>query len=207
MCNFPSWIVDDDGDAHWLTDKDIRDFHKGKDSPICWLDMVGHSAITKVFKVLGKHFETVNAKLPKALIIDIKAGRMNQMMKAANISEMKFQKCGWISFIGFTDGDKFWYRNGMYHRSDGPAVEEADGSKLWYRNGKLHRDDGPAVECADGSKKWYRNGELHRDDGPAVEYIDGYKSWYRKGKLHRDDGPAVERVDGTKDWYRNGKLI
>jgi len=33
-------------------------------------------------------------------------------------------------------GDKFWYLNGKYHRTDGPAVEFADGSKAWLLNGE-----------------------------------------------------------------------
>ena len=152
MCDFPSWIIDDKGDAHWLTDKDIRDFHKGDDDLIYWFDMIGHSAITKLLNVNGKHFERLDAKLPMALIVDIKAGRMNQMMKIVGISEMKFQKCGWILFIGYANGTKKWYRNGNLHRDDGPAIEYAHGAKCWYQNGKLYRDDGLAIERADGSK-------------------------------------------------------
>jgi hypothetical protein len=37
-------------------------------------------------------------------------------------------------------------------------VEDADGTKFWYLNGKYHRTDGPAIEDADGTKKWYLNG-------------------------------------------------
>ena len=32
-------------------------------------------------------------------------------------------------------GDKSWYRNGKYHREDGPAVELANGDKYWYIEG------------------------------------------------------------------------
>ena len=94
-----------------------------------------------------------------------------------------------------------WFRNGQYHRDDGPAVEYANGDKMWYRNGKLHRDDGPAIEYANGTKVWHRNGLFHRDDGPAIEYANEYKAWYRNGqRYHRDDGPAVEYADGYKAW-------
>jgi hypothetical protein len=27
----------------------------------------------------------------------------------------------------YDDGDKFWYLNGKYHRTDGPAIEWANG--------------------------------------------------------------------------------
>ncbi len=58
-----------------------------------------------------------------------------------------------------TDGTKFWYLNGKFHREDGPAVEYANGDKRWYLNGILHREDGPAVEDANGTKCWYLNGK------------------------------------------------
>lgn len=80
-------------------------------------------------------------------------------------------------------------------------------SKYWYKNGQYHREDGPAIERADGTKEWYLNGKPHREDGPAVEYANGTKLWYLNGKHHREDGPAIERVDGTKAWYLNDKLI
>ena len=91
---------------------------------------------------------------------------------------------------------------GIRHCPCGPAVEHAGGTKQWYRNGLLHRDDGPAIEWA-GNKQWWRNGQMHRDDGPAVDY-DYYKAWYHNGLLHRDDGPAVERSNGNHEYWRNG---
>jgi hypothetical protein len=59
---------------------------------------------------------------------------------------------------------------------------DTDSSKCWYLNGEYHRTDGPAVENADGSKYWYLHDKLHRTDGPAVEYAGGYKAWYYEGK-------------------------
>jgi hypothetical protein len=86
-------------------------------------------------------------------------------------------------------------------------AEYPDGRKDWYRNGKYHREDGPAVECTNGTKEWYRNGELHRVDGPAVECATGIKDWWLNGKRHRVDGPAIEYSNGTKYWYLNDKKI
>lgn len=34
------------------------------------------------------------------------------------------------------NGDEYWYKNGMRHREDGPAIEWADGTKFWYYNGE-----------------------------------------------------------------------
>lgn len=87
-------------------------------------------------------------------------------------------------------GERYWHRNSVLHREDGPAVIEADGSKQWYRDGRLHRIDGPAIEMADGSKSWFQNGQLHREDGPAVENANGRKSWHEHGlRLSPPNGP------------------
>jgi len=32
-------------------------------------------------------------------------------------------------------GNKRWYVNGKFHRTDGPAIEYSNGSKFWYLNG------------------------------------------------------------------------
>jgi hypothetical protein len=62
------------------------------------------------------------------------------------------------------NGDKFWYLNDKWHRTDGPACEYANGSKSWYLNGKYHRTDGPAIEWANGYKKWWVNGKEYFEE-------------------------------------------
>lgn len=54
--------------------------------------------------------------------------------------------------------------------------------RYWYKEGKFHRLNGPAVESLNGEKYWYKEGKLHRIDGPAAEYSDGRKCWYYKGE-------------------------
>ena len=69
-----------------------------------------------------------------------------------------------------TNGNKFWYLNGQYHRVEidpetgltMPAVEYANGTKLWYLNNKLHRIDGPACEYANGTIEYWIDGNLIR---------------------------------------------
>ena len=56
------------------------------------------------------------------------------------------------------------------------------GNKRWYKDGMYHREDGPAVEHRDGWKGWWLNGLHHRDDGPAAVWANGYKEWWYKGK-------------------------
>lgn len=58
-----------------------------------------------------------------------------------------------------------------------------NGIKYWYKNNLFHREDGPAIECANGNKFWFQNGLWHREDGPAVELNNGTKAWYLNGKL------------------------
>ena len=87
-----------------------------------------------------------------------------------------------ISIFEWDDKDKKWYKNGLLHREDGPAIEGVDGLKAWFIKGKLHRKDGPAVEWPDGSKYWYKNGFFHREDGPAIENSSGYRAWFINGK-------------------------
>jgi hypothetical protein len=60
---------------------------------------------------------------------------------------------------------------------DNPIIDE-HGHKFWYLNGKFHRTNGPAIEYANGHKRWYLNGIRHRTDGPACEYADGRTRWY-----------------------------
>ena len=44
-----------------------------------------------------------------------------------------------------SERNKFWYNSkGMRHREDGPAEEYTNGDKFWWKNGKLHREDGPS---------------------------------------------------------------
>ena len=78
-------------------------------------------------------------------------------------------------------------------------------STKYYKNGKYHRIDGPAV-IYKNEEWWYQNGKIHRYDGPALRYKEN-REWYQNGKRHRLDGPAVMRTDGYECWYQNGKLI
>ena len=61
-------------------------------------------------------------------------------------------------------------------------VEYEDGDKKeWYKEGKYHREDGPAIEHENGSKEWWFEDKIHRIDGPAVEYSDETKGWWIDG--------------------------
>jgi len=53
-----------------------------------------------------------------------------------------------------------------------------DGTKMWYRNGIRHRNNLPAIVWAFGRKDWIQNDEFHRLDGPAIVHHNGMKHWY-----------------------------
>lgn len=59
-----------------------------------------------------------------------------------------------------------------------------DGTKEWFKNSLWHREDGPAIEFSNGNKMWLINGIFHRIDGPAIEYSDGHKQWYVYGNRY-----------------------
>ena len=111
-----------------------------------------------------------------------------------------------VNFVRF-------YKNGKFHKDDGPAIIVNDGTKYWYRNGILHRENGPAIEWANGTKEWYQNGLFHREGGPAIiiynREITGlsYMAWYKYGTPHREDGPAIIYKDGRKFWFKNGNPL
>lgn len=133
-----------------------------------------------------------------------------------------------------SDGTLKFFRDGVLHREEGPAVVRpcpGGSEKLWYRSGKLHRDDGPAIERENGRTEHWLNGErwldgpwvlLQKAEGRIIEKTnpeedgvelkvqpDGTVLWYRYDVLHRDDGPAVIRPcrNGQHDffWYQYGK--
>lgn len=85
-------------------------------------------------------------------------------------------------------GCVFYFKNGLFHREDGPAVKNSDGSEEWHVDGEPHRLDGPAVTWSDGTKEWYVKGQLHRFDGPAIEFPSGTKVWYVFGVNCTEDG-------------------
>ena len=122
-----------------------------------------------------------------------------------------------IVTVKIHESSVYFYKRGVLHREDGPAVIAFDSNygslngfgctsacERWYNNGQLHREDGPAVEYAHGRQEWYKEGKLHREDGPAM-VDDGYCSlWFKEGKLHREDGPAIIYNGDREEWYLNG---
>ena len=59
-------------------------------------------------------------------------------------------------------GNVKYFKNGLYHREDGPAIIKPSGTKEWLVKDKLHRIGGPAIESYVGElfNAYYINGEL-----------------------------------------------
>ena len=76
------------------------------------------------------------------------------------------------------------------------------GDKHWYKDGVLHREDGPAIEMTNGDKYWYINGMLHREDGPAVEYTFRVEWWY-EGKKGLENFPAELKNKFTRKFIHD----
>lgn len=50
-----------------------------------------------------------------------------------------------------------YFKNGVFHRENGPARVFGYGVKEWFLNEKLHREDGPAIAYPNGKGRYYLN--------------------------------------------------
>ena len=103
-------------------------------------------------------------------------------------------------------GTKRYWKDGMVHRDDGPAVEYANGDLGFFQKGVCHRIGGPAfISVSEGRQEWWHEGKLHRANGPAIVWDNGHQEWYFGGKKHRTDGPAITKTNGLKEFWIHGK--
>ena len=128
-----------------------------------------------------------------------------------------------------SNGNIYWFKNGVLHYEYGPAVEYKDGHEEWWLDGQRITEDEfsewrirkeldvllnaaftigkeeKKVTDEEGNVFYYQAGMLHREDGPAIEWVRGCKEWLVDGRTHREDGPAVvHEEEGYFVWYRNG---
>jgi hypothetical protein len=87
---------------------------------------------------------------------------------------------------------------------NGSYFDEEDQTTKWFKDGIIHREDGPAIISPNGNQAWYQNGVFHRVGGPALEMADeNMYQWCQNGLLHREDGPAVMMKD-IIEWWIHG---
>jgi hypothetical protein len=102
------------------------------------------------------------------------------------------------------DGHAFSGVDGRLHSvNDQPAVVYTDGTKWWYKQGQIHRDGGPAVVHPNGVEEWWQNNKRHRTGGPAVIYPDtaeiipelrGVKQHWDSGNMFQEELPPAVRA-------------
>ena len=102
---------------------------------------------------------------------------------------------------------KIWDVYIRQHSNFTGCLIDKDNDIAWYKNGLVHRENAPAIEFTNGDKEWWLNGNYHRENGPAIERADGRKEWWLNGQVHRVDGPAIERPDGSKQWCLKGTCL
>lgn len=73
---------------------------------------------------------------------------------------------------------EIWYKEGLYHRLDGPAIRHKNNF-LWYKEGRLHRLDGPAVVELGGPKQFWIDGVKYN----PKEYKKEIARRHRKGSI------------------------
>ena len=61
---------------------------------------------------------------------------------------------------------RYYNKSGELHRLSGPAVITPSGWQAWFRNGVCHRTDGPAIEytCGTSEPDWYLNGTVMSEE-------------------------------------------
>ena len=94
----------------------------------------------------------------------------------------------WWGLRGDTPKDVVYCREGtegrkrIFHRIFGPAhISRRFDFEAWYKEGEFHREDGPAYRHKN-NKYWLLNGKLHRLDGPAVDAKGHPKEYWINGQ-------------------------
>ncbi len=61
-----------------------------------------------------------------------------------------------IILFNFGNFNYAYFNNDFkWNRIDGEALVGKSNTKYWFKNGHYHRDDGPAIERCDGSGEYY----------------------------------------------------
>lgn len=80
------------------------------------------------------------------------------------ISRLCYPEPEFSGMMESVNRNKFWFKNGEFHRIDGPSIEYLNGDKHWFLNGKRHRLNGPAKEWSGGIIQWWINGNRYYNE-------------------------------------------
>jgi hypothetical protein len=105
-----------------------------------------------------------------------------------------------------SNGARAWYRNGLLHRTNGPAIEIPLGASA-----SFPIDDNAAIELEAARDRYH----VGADGGiPQAEYDramakitikDAIQAYALDGKLHRKNGPSLVFPDGRQYFALDGK--
>jgi hypothetical protein len=87
----------------------------------------------------------------------------------------------------------------MKNRENGLIIDRYN-TKIYYKDGLFHREDGPAIEHANGHKAWYINGMRHREDGPAIIFSNGLERYYFYDQM-------LPNIKSQKEYEKYIKLL
>ena len=84
------------------------------------------------------------------------------------------------------------------------------GVEEWYKDGMPHREDGPALIFPYGDECWMQKGANHRRKGPATIWAGGEEEWWYKGikmppnytKLDIVKGKIGDIIGDIKWWFK-----
>lgn len=57
----------------------------------------------------------------------------------------------------------------------------------WFKQGLLHNENGPAIQYPDYRKDWYVNGEKHIEEKPNAFYQDSDNEWWIEGTQYSEE--------------------
>jgi hypothetical protein len=78
----------------------------------------------------------------------------------------------------FFDGAYMFWKNGMRHRLDGPAIAHPDGRKFYFFEDALHRIGGPAATDETGEYWWIHGVKIACKTQKEFERLTGYTFAY-----------------------------
>lgn len=87
-------------------------------------------------------------------------------------------KQGWVTNIF---NDQVHYVNDKIHNEHDAAIIYVNGDKAWYKNGLCHRVNGPAIKLFNGKNIWiYAKKHLGSSDTGYTQ--EQFESWQEQNK-------------------------
>lgn len=93
-------------------------------------------------------------------------------------------------------------RNGPIHSFHLIRIVIRGEATRYYRDSLFHREDGPAVDWPGMYQIWSINGYYHRTDGPAVIFHKGELQFWLEGRQYRPTSDGLpDPQNPIEEWY------